>query len=268
MSLAQEISGLEEVPPDSQVYLHGKGIRRILVGIDIGEGELLLAKQMGFDCVIAHHPAGGSSRLRFHEVLQRHGEMMRSHGVPSKVADEAVAELAFQPEVANHASNYDRVPSIARLLGMPFMNIHTPLDEIGRQRMVGALETCRPESRVADAAVALMTLPEFKRAETSIAIRHGSGSNALGRWVVAHGAGTNGGYPVARAYFTHGIDTLVYIHVSPADLRRLREDSGLRGKNLIVTGHIASDSLGINPYVQRLRQEGLEATCVGGIIEP
>ncbi len=72
---------------------------------------------------------------------------------------------------------------------------------------------------------------------------------------------------MARAYFSHGVDTLVYIHILPGDLKRLREDEDLRGKNLIVTGHIASDSLGINPYVHRLREEGLEVTCVGGVLE-
>jgi len=37
---------------------------------------------------------------------------------------------------------------------------------------------------------------------------------------------------------------MIYIHISPSDLEKLKAE----GKgNLIVTGHIASDSLGINP---------------------
>ncbi|MEE9237807.1 MAG: hypothetical protein V3U52_08490 [Thermoplasmata archaeon] len=268
MRLALDMSGLKEVPADSEVFLQGRGIERVLIGIDIGEGELLLAERMGFDCAIAHHPAGGSSRVRFHEVIARHQEMLEAHGVPSIAAAEAVEELTLQRDLVGHASNYDRVPSIARLLRIPFMSIHTPLDEIGRQRMVGRLETCDPGASVRDALEVLGTFGEFRRALTRIEIRHGDGDNPLGRWAVAHGAGTNGGYPVAKAYFSHGIDTLLYIHISPADLERLRKDSDLAEKNLIVTGHIASDSLGINPYVDRLRQEGIEVTCIGGIIEP
>ena len=34
----------------------------------------------------------------------------------------------------------------------------------------------------------------------------------------------------------------------------------------IVTGHIASDSVGINPYVERLRSEGLDVTTFSGIL--
>ncbi len=267
LQLALEMSGLKEVPADSQVFHPGSGIERVMMGIDIGEAELLLAKQQGFDCAIAHHPAGGTARVRFHEVLARHQEMMMAHGVPPAVATEAVAELALRREIAGHASNYDRAPAVARLLQLPFMSIHTPLDEIGRQRMVRRLEGCDPASTVGDAIEALRTLGEFQKALTAIETRLGRKDNPLGRWVVVHGAGTNGGYSVAKAYFSHGADTVLYIHVSPTDLKRLREDPELSGKNLIVTGHIASDSVGINPYVERLRQEGLEVTCVGGVLE-
>ncbi|MEE8199130.1 MAG: hypothetical protein V3R48_05400, partial [Thermoplasmata archaeon] len=111
-------------------------------------------------------------------------------------------------------------------------------------------------------------LPEFGVAETDIELRLGEAVQPLGRWAVAHGAGTNGGYPVAKAYFAHGVDTLVYIHILPAELQRLREDPDVRGKNLIVTGHIVSDSLGITPYIHRLREEGLEVVALGGVLEP
>ncbi|MFQ5838968.1 MAG: hypothetical protein ACE5HJ_09365 [Thermoplasmata archaeon] len=267
MALALQMAGLKEVPADSEVYVAGGGLGKLLMGIDIDEAWLLLAKQLGYHGVVAHHPAGGSATLHFSQVLTRHREMMEACGVPKEEAMEAVDELISQREVASHAANYDRVPSFARLLGMPFMNIHLPLDEIGRRRMAEALEECDTRSTVSHAIEALQGLPEFRLAETTIEVRLGSEKNPLGRWVVAHAAGTNGGYPVAKAYFSHGVDTLIYIHISPSELKRLREDAELEGKNLIITGHIASDSLGINPYVRRLREEGLEVTCIGGILE-
>ncbi|MFQ6013677.1 MAG: hypothetical protein ACE5LS_08595, partial [Thermoplasmata archaeon] len=147
-------------------------------------------------------------------------------------------------------------------------NIHQPWDEMGRQRMVRALEVCPEDATVEEGVAALHALPEFGVAETAIAVRLGDAGNPLGRWVVAHGAGTNGGYPVARAYFLHGVDTVVYIHILPADLQRLREAPALEGKNLVVTGHIVSDSLGITPYIQRLREKGLEVVALGGVLEP
>jgi hypothetical protein len=96
----------------------------------------------------------------------------------------------------------------------------------------------------------------------------GKPGNLLGRWVVLHGAGTNGGYHVAKCAFENGIDTVVYIHIDPGHLARLRSEFSERGaKNLIVTGHVASDSIGINPLVRALREAGLEVTCVSGIVE-
>ncbi len=268
MELALRMAGMEEVPSDTQIYVEGEEIHRVLMGIDIGEAELLLAKDQGMDCAIAHHPAGGSARVHFHRVLQRHEEMMMANGVPQRAAAEAVAELVLPPELAGHSSNYDRAPSVARLLGMAFLNLHLPLDEIGRRRMVEHMRQCGDGATVADAVTALNQIPEFQVAETSIEVRLGSLGNPLGSYVVAHGAGTNGGYPVAKAYFTHGIDTVIYIHISPPDLKKLRADKELEGRNLVVTGHIVSDSLGINPYVEALRRRGLEVTCIGGILEP
>lgn len=263
MKLALRMAGMKEVPEDSQVYVPGGDLQRVLVAIDIGPAELLLARQMGFDGVVAHHPAGGTAAVNFHRVLTRHEEFMEAHGVPSDVARRAVEEMVEARRLSGHAANYDRVPSLARLLGLPFMNIHLPWDEVGRQRMVQALEDCGGNSTVGDAVTALGWLEEFRRAETDILVALGREENKLGRWAVVHAAGTNGGYAVARAYYTHGVDTVVYIHIAPGELKRLREDAALRGKNLIVTGHIASDSLGINPYVARLREEGLEVTCMG-----
>lgn len=268
MALAVEMAGLDAVPADSAIYVPGKDLKRILMGIDVGEAELLLAKQEGYDAALAHHPAGGAARVGFHRVLDTHRRMLEAHGVPPEDAAAAVADLTLQHEVAGHAHNYDRTPSVARLLGLPFLNVHQPLDEIGRQRMHRALEGCPPDATVADAVAALEAYPEFRRAATSIAVRLGAADRPLGRWVVAHGAGTNGGYAVAKAYFAHGLDTVVYIHVAPGELKRLREDEALEGKTLLVTGHLASDSLGITPYVARLREEGLEVACIGGIVEP
>jgi len=53
---------------------------------------------------------------------------------------------------------------------------------------------------------------------------------------------------------------VVYIHISPADLAKLKADGV---GNLIVTGHIASDSVGINPLIDRLEENGIAVTTIG-----
>jgi hypothetical protein len=57
LQLSLDMAGLSEVPADTAVYLPGKGIRRVLVGIDLEGSELVAAKAQGFDLALAHHPA-------------------------------------------------------------------------------------------------------------------------------------------------------------------------------------------------------------------
>jgi len=268
MQLAVEMAGLPAIPQDSAIYYSGERIGRVLFGIDLGAAEVALAKDLGFDLVVSHHPAGGAAVLNFHQVLDRHVDQMIACGVPEGEAREAIATLREDKRILDSIQNYDHAPSIARLVRMPYMNIHTPLDEIGRRRMAETAASLSERARVSDLIDRLYSsFGEFRHAATRIEARVGRPVNRLGRVVVSHGAGTNGGFLVAKAYFDHGFDTVVYIHCRPEDSRRLTAEFK-DTKNLVVTGHIASDSLGINPFIAALRSGGLEVTAVSGIIPP
>ena len=266
MSIALEMSNLKEVPGDSAVFHPGGPIQRLLFGIDIRSAELKIAKDLGFDGAISHHPIGGRAMLRFHEVLWRHADQMVAAGVPRETARRTIEAMAENRRIVNSTANYDHDPSIARLLDLPFLNIHTPLDEIGRARMAAVAGTLGEEARVSDLCTALYDgFGEFRHAGTDIEVRAGRAESRLGRIAFSHGAGTNGGFAVAKAYFDHGVDTLVYIHCRPDEAQRIEaEYDGT--KNLVVTGHIASDSIGINPYIDRLREIGIDVTPVSGIV--
>ncbi len=269
MRLALDLAHQTEVPADSGIVLPAGNVRRAWFGIDVESADLLAAKTAAYDLVIVHHPLG-PAQVGFPKVLEKHVTILERAGVPADAASRAVRALRDEHEPAAHAVNYDRIASTARLVGMPLMCIHNPCDEIGRRTMDETIRArVRANATVQDAIAALETLPEFARALTRIVVCVGKATNPLGRWVVVHGAGTNGGYPVAKAAFDHGIDTVFYIHVHAGDLRRLREEfGGERSKTLVVTGHLASDSIGINALVQGLRAQGVRVDCYSGIIEP
>ncbi len=84
VDIALEMADMDELPADSSVYISGSNLNRIMFGIDIGPAELLLARELDCDAVIAHHPAGGSSTLRFPAVLQKQIDFMVDHGVPEQ----------------------------------------------------------------------------------------------------------------------------------------------------------------------------------------
>jgi hypothetical protein len=246
---------------DSAIYVGGDNIRKMLFGIDAGVPELLLAKQLGYDAVVAHHPQGGTATINFYQVFKRHIQQMVAAGIPIEEAEKAVRKRLAVLEVEAHMRNYDHAVDVARLLDMPYMNIHTPLDEGGRRIMAERISSrMRKDSTVQDVISALEELPEFKNATTEIKIRMGKAENPAGKVVVSHGAGTNGGYEIAKAYFEHGVGTVVYIHIRPRDLERLKaEEEG----NLVVTGHIASDSVGINPLIHELEKRNVSVRRIG-----
>jgi len=261
MQLALKLAGLKEVPEDSAIYVSGDNIRKILFGIDAGAPELLLARQLGYDAVIAHHPQGGTATINLHQVFKRHIQQMVAAGIPREEAQAAVRKKLGELEMEAHTRNYAHAIDVANHLKTPYMNIHTPLDEVGRRTMSEQINRrINEDSTVQDVVSALKELPEFKNATTEIKIRLGRGENPAGRVVVSHGAGTNGGYEIAKTYFKHGMGTVVYIHISAGDLEKLKAD----GKgNLIVTGHIASDSVGINPFIDELEKRGVSVTKIG-----
>ncbi len=264
MDMALELANLKTTPADSAIHIEGKDIRRVLFCLDVGVPELLLAKKLDYDAVIAHHPIGDSAIVAFHEVFKRHIQQLGKAGVPREEAESAVRKKLLKLEVSNHMRSYRQTIDIAKLLKVPCMNIHTPLDEVGRRIMSNRVNGITETNVTLDDVVrTLQGLPEFQRAVTKIKIRVGSNSSLAGKTVVSHGAGTNGGYEIARTYFKYGVNTVIYIHIDPMDLSRLKKENL---GNLIVTGHVASDSVGINPFIKKLERMGIRVTRLG-IIE-
>ncbi len=261
MELSLKISGIKKTPEDSAIYVSGDKIKKILFCIDVGIPELLLAKKLECDAVIAHHPVGGTAAIHFHEVFKRHIQQMIDAGVPEDKAENAVKKRLEELEVEAHTRNYAQVIDAAKLFEKPFMNIHTPLDEVGRQIMSKQItKRTNKNSTLKDVVEALEELNEFKNALTKIKIRLGKPENKAGKIVVSHGAGTNGGYEIAKTYFEHGINTVIYIHIGVSDLAKLKAEN--KG-NLIITGHIASDSVGINPLIKELEKRNIIVEKIG-----
>ncbi len=264
MQIALDLVGFDAIPEDSAIYVTGEEIRRVLFGLDIGTGELLMAHQLGYDAVIAHHPVGTSPHSW--RVFERHVDILVGAGVPEEAARAAVEPKLRSLRVDGQARNYEQVPMAARRLGMPFLNIHCPLDELGRRKMqavVNELLSANPDATLDDVSGALASLPAAQRAATEVRVVLGDPTARAGSVVVAHGALTNGGYHVARAYYEYGVDTVVYIHVASGDLERLRADE--RGQ-LIVTGHVVGDAFGIEPYIVALRARGLEVDVLSQVL--
>jgi putative NIF3 family GTP cyclohydrolase 1 type 2 len=254
-----ELAGWKKMPADSAVHIKGKNIHKVLIGIDIGAAELLLAKQLGCDAVIAHHPIG-TTAVNFYKVFDRHIDYMVEHGVPKKIARNAVEKLKERIETRSHADIYSNVIGAAHALSMPLVNIHQPCDEYMRRVIFRAIKAGKTDY-VSDIVKSISKIPEFRHAITKVRVRFGNQNNKAGHWVLVVAAGTNGGFNIAKAYFQSGVSTVIYLHIDYGELIKMREEK-LEG-NLVVMGHLAGDSIGLNGLAERLENLGIETVRVG-----
>jgi putative NIF3 family GTP cyclohydrolase 1 type 2 len=258
MKLALDRAGFDRIPADSGIWVRGRNIKKVLFCVDAGAAEVILAKEMGYDLLIAHHPVG-PARISFSKVVKRHVDFMIEKGVPRKTAERAAGELVNRIDVRAHPANYLHEVEVARMLRQPFMNIHLPIDQITRDYLLSAIVGAKART-VGELIAKLSLIEEFAKAKTRIEPRMGDEGSPLGKWVLLFAAGTNGGYPVAKAYFDNGIDTVIYLHIDYDELVKLKNDcSG----NLVVLGHMAGDSIGINIFLKDLRSKGVRTETIG-----
>jgi hypothetical protein len=143
---------------------------------------------------------------------------------------------------------------------MPLVNIHQPCYEYMRKVIFEKLNSRRIKY-VSDIVEVVQEIPEFRNADTKIEIRYGSPKNKAGKWSLVLAAGTNGGFQIAKTYFQHNISTVIYLHIDYNDLSKMYEEK-LEG-NLVVLGHLAGDSIGLNALVDKLQDRNIEVIKIG-----
>ena len=242
------------VPADTAVHVHGKNIKKIMLMIDVTTADLMLAKNLGCDAVVTHHPIGVTA-INFYKVIDRHIDYMKENGIPENIAKKSVLDLKKRIELRNHTQIYSSVIDSAKILNMPLVNIHQPCDEYARRVISQKIQDENP-NLVSDLVTTLEDIPEFKNAATKIQVSYGQPNSSVGKWVAVIAAGTNGGFQIAKNYFDNGISTVLYFHIDYNDLVKLIE-SNIQG-NLIILGHLAGDSIGLNALANNLENEGIQ----------
>jgi hypothetical protein len=264
------LAGCDVVPSDSQVYVEAAAdVHRVLFGVDISLAEILWAQQNGFDAVIAHHPLGDRTRTSFGELVRtRQVEQMTAEGVERDAAENAISARLEAIARRTHMSNVNAIVDSARLFGMPLCNVHLACDIITRNALIAMLHRHQVDgATVADSLLWFDDFPEYAHGHARPQAWVGSPDNALGRWTVAIAGGTNGGFPVFSEYFRAGVDTIFTMHVDEGDLQRLRVAAQAE-KTLVITGHMTSDSIGINAVIAGLEERGIEVVRTSGVVAP
>ena len=138
MKIGLDLAGWKNIPFDSAIHVKGNNIKKVFVSIDVNPADIYLAKNLGCDCVLTHHPLG-KSLLSFHKVFDRHIDYMVENGVKKNLAISLVKDLKDKVSLKSHSLIYNDVISTSQLLHMPLLNIHQPLDEYMRKIILNKL---------------------------------------------------------------------------------------------------------------------------------
>lgn len=243
-------------------------IKRVLVGIDIDVGELLLADRLGekeaaIDLVIAHHPQG-KAKTALYGVMHMQEDIMHKYGVPINVAEGIMAPRISEVKRALMPVNYNRAVDAAKLLGIPMMCIHTPADNMVTSYLQNKIDQEQPET-LEDVITLLKTEPEYAEAVAYNAgptIVVGAKKRRAGRVMVDMTGGTGGSQDVFAKLQTAGVGTLVAMHIGD----KHRKEAEKNHINVIIAGHMASDSLGMNLILDKMVAQGIEVLPTAGLL--
>jgi hypothetical protein len=258
---------------DSRIHFGGgvKKIKRVMAGIDIDSAELMTARYLSnhnpkhpIDAVIAHHP-DGRALADLAGVMDLQADVLSQYGVPINIAENLmkvrIDEVSRGVSPANHYKEVDT----ARLLEMNFMNVHTPADNMVAQFIKNKLDADKP-AYVGDIIKALLEIPEYKEAAKRGAgprLFTGNEENRTGKIAITEiTGGTSGNKDMYEKMSQAGIGTIIGMHMGE-DHRKEAEKAHI---NVVIAGHISSDSLGMNLFLDELEKKGLEIVPCSGLI--
>ncbi|MBN2830755.1 MAG: NGG1p interacting factor NIF3 [Candidatus Omnitrophica bacterium] len=242
-------------------------VKKILIGIDMETAELLLADKIradsGLDLAISHHPEG-KAYASLHEVMRLQADMLEQSGVSLQVAQKLVEKRMQEVERRILSQNHMRVVDCARLLNMPFMCMHTPADNHVFVFLKKLMQAKKPK-KVKDIVNILSDIPEYRDAVRNTGcgprIILGSPNKGAGKIIFEMTGGTEGPKNALDKLYKAGVRTIISMHSSEEYLKKAK-DAGL---NIVIAGHISSDSLGINLLLDRVeREEALEVIGCSG----
>lgn len=260
---------LENPYSDSLILAdHGrKNIRKVLAGIDMEGAELLLARQLGdIDLVIAHHPEG-PALADLSDVMHLQAEVLAGYGVPINIAESITKPRISEVHRGLSPINHNRSVDFAKVLGLDFMCVHTPADNMAASFMIKKLEQAAKDiETVGDVMALLKTVPEYQEAarrKVGPMIFAGAPDNYTGKIVVTEfTGGTNGSKDIYEKMAQYGIGTIIGMHMSEEH----RKEAEKYHINVIIAGHMASDSLGMNLFLDEVEKKGIEVVPVSGLI--
>lgn len=258
---------------DSRIHFESgvKNIKKVLAGIDIDSAEVMVARYLTnhnskkpVDLIIAHHPVGkGLADLS--EVMHMQADVLAQYGVPINIAESVMKIKISEVSRGVNPVNHFKAVDTARLLGISLMNVHTPADNMVAKFVEKKIKKDKPEY-VGDILKSLLEIPEYKEAAKKgfgPTLFTGTEDSHAGKIVLTEiTGGTEGSPKMYEKMAQAGIGTVISMHQSE-EHRKEAEKSHI---NVVIAGHISSDSIGMNLFLDELERRGTEIVPCSGLI--
>lgn len=254
---------------DSRI-LYGDGeqrIKTILCGIDVETQDLLLADRLRdkgekIDLVLTHHPEG-KALVALGGVMAIQEDILADSGVPIAQAQGLMAPRTAEIRRAFLPDNVQRTIDAARLLALPLMCMHTPADNQVQKFLETLMAENMPQT-VGEVVDLLKDIPEYQSAMAIGAgpvIVSGEEKRRCGKILVEMTGGTSGPETLYEKLAQAGVGTIICMHIS----ENHRKEAEKHHLNVIIAGHIASDSLGMNLLLDTLKKDGIKTIPFSGL---
>lgn len=241
-----------------------KEIKKILVGIDIDVSEILIAKELKVDLVISHHPLG-QALAGLHEVMELQADVLSQYGVPINVAEKLLEPRTSEVFRSLSPKNTQRTIDAARILKVNLMCCHTVCDNLAADFLRKKIENKKFE-KVKELLEEIEKIPEYQKAKEikqGPTLFAGKKENYCGKIALTEITGGTEGNPKIYEWLAKaGIGTIVGMHVSEAH----RQEAEKNYLNVLIAGHMSSDSLGVNLFLDQLEKKGIKIIPCSGLI--
>ena len=233
-------------------------IKTMLVGVDIEVSEVVLADRLRekgekIDLLLTHHPEG-MALAGFFNVMYMQIDILSRIGVPINIAESLMSERIKEVERKVLPVNHTRAVDAAKLLDFSFMTCHTPADNCVATYVQDLIDKKKPYT-LGDIVDMLRDIPEYNAAakqNASPRIIKGDASRKAGRVFVDMTGGTEGPKDIFKKLSEAGVSTIVCMHLSDEHFKKASEEH----MNVVIAGHIASDTLGLNLVLDELEKKG------------
>ncbi len=251
-----DLDSLKNPYSDSRILCGNRAtvVRRILVGIDMEVGEVLLADRLSskgkkIDLILAHHPEG-KALAALDDVMDLQVSLLVRLGFSEKIAKDLMENRMKEVARRLHGANHTRSVDAAKILDIAMMCCHTPSDNHVSSYLQKMMDSKKPKTLRAIIDL-LLREPEYQDAVRQNAgprILLGKPNDHPGKVVVDMTGGTEGSKEIFARLSQAGVGTLLCMHLSEEHFNKIKPEH----INVIIAGHMASDNLGLNLLLDKL----------------